>query len=161
MQTCHSSAVLSASPAMEPVKIWETVSKQHPVGVHWHMAGTCAHAHGYWGSERVRAGRASAAGGSPKLSSMLSHSLLPAPCSHCSSGARSCLPTRALCICSFHSASNQDRAALLPSAAKGLLHSHASHPFLRETASQQLVLHPEGVLWMPTQPGMPAPLLRC
>lgn len=51
----------------------------------------------------------------------------------------------------FGAVCNWDRTAPLPPAAKGLLHSNTSHPFLRERASQQSVLHPVGMCWMPTQ----------
>lgn len=93
-------------------------------------------------------GFASGAGGSPEISSPL-----PAPrsCSRSAAGRR--LPARALRLCSFHPSSRRDRAAPLPPAAKELLHSHASHPFLGEKASQQPTLDPASTWWTPVQPG--------
>lgn len=91
-------------------------------------------------------GFASEAGGSPKLSSLLS-----IPWSHACSSTGSQLPARALQNCRQL---GQDGPSS-PSCQRAPPQPHI-HPFLRERASQQLVLHPVGMYWMPRQQAAPA-----
>lgn len=56
----------------------------------------------------------------------------------------------------FGTVSSWDRMSPPPPAAKAPLHSHMSHPFLRERVSQQPVLHFVGMCWMPMQQAAPA-----
>lgn len=147
-------AVLPASSAVESVKNWDIMSKQHLAGVYWHMVGwdvlPCPWVLGRVSGQGLaepqpRQGRCwqhllpalPLQGGSAELSSPLP---APRPCSCSAAGSR--LPTRALQLCSFHPGGGQDRAAPLPPAAKGILHGHTSHPSRGERASQQSILDP-------------------